>query len=72
MFQSLDRMTDFDFNSHRSYQKNYKTFLRFTVYGIVVVVLLYLVVNQSRGVDRSVQDENLIETIEIELADSLH
>jgi hypothetical protein len=63
-------MTNFDFNDHRLHKKNYKTILRFVVYGIVIIVLFYLILNRSAtSPSDTIEEIDVIDDVEIELFD---
>lgn len=60
-------MTKFNFDNHRTHKRNYKTLLRFVMYGVVIIVLLYLIMSRSKPQESNPRFELLeIEGVEIE------
>jgi hypothetical protein len=61
-------MTKFNFDDHRAHKKSYKILIRFIIYGVVILILLYLINNQSKTAETP-QNKNLqeIEEVDIEL-----
>lgn len=58
-------MSRFDFQKHQEHRGNYKTILRFVVYTIVIIILLYLILNQRP--EQSTPENEIFEIDDIEL-----
>jgi hypothetical protein len=59
-------MSRFDFQKHQEHKGNYKTVLRFVVYTIVIVILLYLILNQREELSPPENEIFEIDEIEVE------
>jgi hypothetical protein len=55
---------EFNFKKHQNFQKSWKMILRFTIYGVVMFVLLYLLMQKNEEIEQSEQVE--INQIEID------
>jgi len=60
----------FNFKKHQNHHKSWKTLIRFSIYSLVMFLILYLIFFNEKAPSENTNDAN-IETFEVEITEPL-